>query len=191
MALCPIRWRPPVAGAMSHASLVRRASIRNRRRDLIARICRSARRSFRCARLPMPGGVPAWCADGRRLARRWCIGPATGRPMQPHFTYSGPTFSYFAATRANLEQHGKPVCPPACFGNYRSTIWYGTGTNRSKSCIRGSGCFCCSFCCSYIDSATRKQARTGGCLWIPRYPHLITHNFRRRCGMPECRWPNP
>jgi hypothetical protein len=37
------------------------------------------------------------------------IDDATSRLLQLHFTYSESTFSYFEATRAYLEQHGKPV----------------------------------------------------------------------------------
>lgn len=37
------------------------------------------------------------------------VDDATSRIMHLHFTHSESTFSYFAATRAYLEQHGKPV----------------------------------------------------------------------------------
>lgn len=37
------------------------------------------------------------------------VDDATSRIMHLHFTHSESTFSYFAATRAYLEQHGKPI----------------------------------------------------------------------------------
>jgi transposase len=56
------------------------------------------------------GSEHAWFEDrGPTCTLLVYIDDATSRLMQLHFTYSESTFSYFEATRAYLEQHGKPV----------------------------------------------------------------------------------
>jgi hypothetical protein len=56
------------------------------------------------------GSEHAWFEDhGPSCTLLVFVDDATSRLMHLHFTYSESTFSYFEATRAYLEQHGKPV----------------------------------------------------------------------------------
>jgi hypothetical protein len=60
--------------------------------------------------IQIDGSEHAWFEDrGPPCTLLVYVDDATSRLMALHFTYSESTFSYFEATRAYLEQHGKPV----------------------------------------------------------------------------------
>jgi hypothetical protein len=60
--------------------------------------------------IQIDGSDHAWFEDrGPACTLLVYVDDATSRLMHLHFTYSESTFSYFEATRAYLQQHGKPV----------------------------------------------------------------------------------
>ncbi|HEM7880614.1 ISNCY family transposase [Burkholderia contaminans] len=68
-----------------------------------------ARRACLGELIQIDGSEHAWCEDrAPQCTLLVYVDDATSRLMQLHFTATESTFSYFEATRAYLERHGKP-----------------------------------------------------------------------------------
>lgn len=81
-----------------------------------------ARRSCLGELIQIDGSEHRWFEDrAPQCTLLVYVDDATSRLMQLHFTATESTFSYFEATRAYIERHGKPsafysaVTRPACF----------------------------------------------------------------------------